>query len=86
MAQGFVFLIKLNSVFFVSVSIERVITVVCAQLGGDIGRIRMSIFLGSLVPLVMFLSWDAVALCITPLLGAKDPLDVFIRFVSCTSL
>ncbi|KAG0558976.1 hypothetical protein KC19_10G069300 [Ceratodon purpureus] len=53
--------------------------VVCAQLGGDIGRIRISILLGSLVPLAMFLSWDAVALCINPLSGAKDPIDVFMR-------
>jgi hypothetical protein len=55
-------------------------TVVCAQLGGDIGRIRISILLGSLVPLAMFLSWDAVALCSNSLSGAEDPIDVFMRF------
>lgn len=62
-------------------SISHAMTVVCAQLGGDIGRIRMSILLGSFVPLAMFLSWDAVALCLNPLSGEKDPIDVFMRSV-----
>lgn len=66
-------------IIFLALVYHDLTPVVCAQLGGDIGRIRISILLGSFVPLVMFLSWDAVALCITPLLGAKDPIDVFMR-------
>uniref|UniRef100_A0A7I4EGB4 Uncharacterized protein n=1 Tax=Physcomitrium patens TaxID=3218 RepID=A0A7I4EGB4_PHYPA len=53
--------------------------VICAQLGGDIARIRISLVLGSLIPLAMFLSWDAVALCLTPLSGATDPINEIIR-------
>jgi tyrosine-specific transport protein len=61
-----------------------VVPVVCAQLGGDIDRIRKSIILGSLVPLAMFLSWDAVALCLAPLSGAQDPIDYLMRSVILT--
>lgn len=60
---------------------SRAVTVICAQLGGDIARIRISLVLGSLIPLAMFLSWDAVALCLTPLSGATDPINEIIRFV-----
>lgn len=58
-----------------------VVAVVCAQLGGDMDRIRKSIILGSLVPLAMFLSWDAVALSLAPLSGAQDPIDFLMRSV-----
>ncbi|GMP22672.1 hypothetical protein CsSME_00000591 [Camellia sinensis var. sinensis] len=36
--------------------------VVCAYLGGDLQRIRASVMLGSVVPLLALLVWDAVAL------------------------
>ncbi|CAM6034823.1 unnamed protein product [Sphagnum compactum] len=54
--------------------------VLCAHLGGDKDRIRKSIVLGSMVPLVMFLLWDAVALCLVPVSGSQDSVDVLISF------
>ncbi|KAF6139719.1 hypothetical protein GIB67_006667 [Kingdonia uniflora] len=36
--------------------------VICAYLGGDLARIRTSVVLGSLVPLLILLVWDAVVL------------------------
>jgi tyrosine-specific transport protein len=53
--------------------------VLCAHLGGDKDRIRKSIVLGSMVPLVMFLLWDAVALCLMPVSGSQDSVDVLVR-------
>lgn len=67
--------------FLTELDKHPIVPVVCAQLGGDIDRIRKSIILGSLVPLAMFLSWDAVALCLAPLSGAQDPIDYLMRSV-----
>ncbi len=53
--------------------------VLCAHLGGDKDRIRKSIILGSMVPLVMFLLWDAVALCLVPVSGSQDSVDFLVR-------
>lgn len=35
---------------------------ICAYLEGDLARIRLSILVGSLVPLVSLLVWDDIAL------------------------
>ncbi|KAK7271041.1 hypothetical protein RJT34_26630 [Clitoria ternatea] len=52
----------------------------CAYLEGDLHRIKVSVFLGSLVPLVALLVWDAIALG----LAAKaeqvvDPVELLYR-------
>ncbi|KAJ6909373.1 hypothetical protein NC652_020381 [Populus alba x Populus x berolinensis] len=36
--------------------------VLCAYLGGDLKRLRASALLGSIVPLLALLVWDAIAL------------------------
>ncbi|PON34097.1 Tryptophan/tyrosine permease [Parasponia andersonii] len=36
--------------------------VLCAYLGSDLARVRISVFLGSLVPLITLLVWDAITL------------------------
>uniref|UniRef100_A0A0A9AIP5 Uncharacterized protein n=1 Tax=Arundo donax TaxID=35708 RepID=A0A0A9AIP5_ARUDO len=45
--------------------------VICAYLGGDLARIRLSILVGSLVPLLSLLVWDDIAL------GLATGIDVF---------
>lgn len=54
-------------------------TVLCTYLKGDIGQIRKAILLGSAIPLIMFVSWDAVIFCIAPMSGNEDPLAFLIR-------
>ncbi|XP_050211834.1 uncharacterized protein LOC126661991 [Mercurialis annua] len=39
--------------------------VLCAYLGGDLARLRASVLLGSLVPLLALLIWDAIALALS---------------------
>lgn len=51
--------------------------VICAYLEGDLARIRLSILLGSLVPLVSLLVWDNIALGLaTDLTRGLDILDM----------
>ncbi|KAJ1297918.1 hypothetical protein BS78_01G415100 [Paspalum vaginatum] len=51
--------------------------VICAYLGGDLARIRLSILVGSLVPLVSLLVWDDIALGLARDLGSGfDVLDM----------
>uniref|UniRef100_A0A453IHT7 Uncharacterized protein n=1 Tax=Aegilops tauschii subsp. strangulata TaxID=200361 RepID=A0A453IHT7_AEGTS len=45
--------------------------VICAYLEGDLARIRLSILVGSLVPLVSLLVWDDVALTLSA--SSTDP-------------
>ena len=40
----------------------NLVPVICSYLAGDVAKIRRAIVAGSSAPLVMFLSWDAVAL------------------------
>ena len=49
-------------VMFVAFVYHNVVPVVAARLEGDKARIRQAIFLGSLIPLVLFLVWNAVIL------------------------
>lgn len=53
--------------------------VLCAYLGGDMSRIRISIILGSIIPLATFLIWDAAILGLAPTLSGGDPLEFLIR-------
>jgi tyrosine-specific transport protein len=50
------------SVMFVALFYSNVVPTVVTQLEGDAPKIRQSIFIGSLIPLVMFLAWNAVIL------------------------
>jgi tyrosine-specific transport protein len=53
------------------------IPVLCVYLGNDRDRIQTSLVLGGLVPLLMFLAWDAVALALVPTgMERVDPLAV----------
>ncbi|KAI4351388.1 hypothetical protein L6164_005757 [Bauhinia variegata] len=54
--------------------------VLCAYLEGDLRRIKASVFLGSLVPLVALLVWDAITLSLAA--GAEqviDPVELLFR-------
>ncbi|OEL13658.1 hypothetical protein BAE44_0025324 [Dichanthelium oligosanthes] len=50
--------------------------VICAYLEGDLARIRLSILVGSLVPLVTLLVWDDIALGLATELGGFDIRDM----------
>ncbi|XP_078152317.1 uncharacterized protein LOC144547522 isoform X2 [Carex rostrata] len=50
--------------------------VICAYLGGDLGRIRFSIIFGSLVPLFFLLVWDDIALGLPSDIVGFDPLEL----------
>ncbi|KAL6907558.1 hypothetical protein ACP4OV_002597 [Aristida adscensionis] len=50
--------------------------VICAYLGGDLARIRLSILVGSLVPLLSLLVWDDIALGLATDLHGFDILDM----------
>ena len=49
-------------VVFLALVYHDLVPVICSYLAGDMDKIRRAIVLGSTAPLVMFLSWDAVAL------------------------
>jgi tyrosine-specific transport protein len=55
------------SVIFVSLFYHNVVPVVVNQLEGDRDKIRQSIVIGSAIPLIMFLAWNAV------ILGSVNP-------------
>jgi tyrosine-specific transport protein len=50
------------SVMFVALFYHNIIPVVTTQLEGDVNKIRRAIAIGSIIPLVMFLAWNAVIL------------------------
>ncbi|OKH31156.1 tyrosine transporter [Nostoc calcicola FACHB-389] len=50
------------SVMCVAMFFQNIVPVVVTQLEGDVRKIRQSIFIGSLIPLIMFLVWNAVIL------------------------
>jgi tyrosine-specific transport protein len=50
------------SVMCVALFYQNVVPVVVTQLEGDVCKIRQSIFIGSLIPLIMFLAWNALIL------------------------
>lgn len=68
------------SVMLVALFYHNVVPVVVTQLEGDSRKIRQSIFLGSAIPLIMFLAWNAVILgSVTPDVvqnGVNDPLQI----------
>ena len=50
------------SVMSVALFFQNVVPLVVKQLEGDARKIRQSIFIGSVIPLIMFLAWNAVIL------------------------
>nr|MDZ8072064.1 aromatic amino acid transport family protein [Nostoc sp. DedQUE01] len=50
------------SVMCVAMFYQNIVPVVVTQLEGDVRKIRQSILIGSLIPLIMFLAWNAVIL------------------------
>ncbi|HYX14445.1 MAG TPA: aromatic amino acid transport family protein [Nostoc sp.] len=50
------------SVMSVGLFFQNVVPLVVTQLEGDARKIRQSIFIGSVIPLIMFLAWNAVIL------------------------
>ncbi|XP_044460971.1 tyrosine-specific transport protein 2-like isoform X2 [Mangifera indica] len=52
----------------------------CAYLGGDLARLRASVLLGSLVPLLALLIWDAIALGLSAQTNQfVDPVELLMR-------
>ncbi|KAG8645239.1 hypothetical protein MANES_10G045400v8 [Manihot esculenta] len=49
--------------------------VLCAYLGGDLPRLRASVLLGSIVPLLAVLVWNAVALGLSAQTDQVDPIE-----------
>jgi tyrosine-specific transport protein len=70
------------SVMFVALFYHNIIPVITTQLEGDVKKIRHSIVVGSAIPLLMFLTWNAVILGSVSLdmlsdgSNAFDPLSV----------
>lgn len=66
------------SVMLVALFYHNIVPVVTTQLEGDLGKIRQSIMVGSAIPLLMFLIWNAVILgSIGGLSGLTAGSDVF---------
>ena len=62
------------AVIYVAMFYHSVIPLVVTQLEGDIPKIRQSIIIGSVIPLLMFLAWNAVILgCVTPDIVQLNP-------------
>ncbi|CAN0825482.1 Tyrosine-specific transport system 1 [Linum grandiflorum] len=54
--------------------------VLCAYLGGDIARLRTSILIGSFVPLVGLLVWDAIAIGLSAQADhVGDPVELLVK-------
>ena len=54
--------------------------VLCSYLGGDLSRIRASVLLGSIVPLLALLIWDAIALGLSEQVDqVADPVERLMR-------
>ncbi|KAJ8766042.1 hypothetical protein K2173_020558 [Erythroxylum novogranatense] len=67
-------------VMIFSLVYHDLIPVLCAYLGGDLKRLRVSVLLGSLVPLFALLVWDAVALGIASQADQTvDPVELLIN-------
>jgi len=64
------------SVMLVALFYHNIVPIVTTQLEGDLGKIRQSIVVGSAIPLLMFLLWNAVILgSISSLAGGSEIFD-----------
>lgn len=68
-------------VMIFSLVYHDIVPVICAYLEGDVTRIRTSVILGSLVPLVALLVWDAIVLGLSSSLPDQniDPIELLMR-------
>jgi tyrosine-specific transport protein len=70
------------SIMFVAMFFHNIVPTVVTQLAGDVTKIRRSIMIGSLTPLIMYLAWNAVVLgsvnpdILKDISGIFDPLQV----------
>ena len=56
------------------------LSVLCAYLRSDLTRLRASVLLGSLVPLLALLVWDAIALGLSAQADQiVDPIELLMR-------
>lgn len=54
--------------------------VLCAYLGSDLKRLRVSVLLGSIVPLIALLVWDAISLGLSSQANlVVDPVELLMR-------
>lgn len=61
--------------------------VLCAYLGGDVKRLRTSVLIGSIVPLVTILVWNAIALHLSQQVDqVVDPVQLLMRYSNPASL
>lgn len=59
------------------------IAVLCAYLEGDLRRIRASVLLGSVVPLLALLVWEAISLGLSSQTDhVSDPLELLMKSVN----
>lgn len=56
------------------------VAVLCAYLEGDLKRIRASVLIGGLVPLLALLVWDAIAFGLSSQVDhVADPVELLLR-------
>jgi len=66
------------SIIFVAMFLQNIVPTVVHQLEGDIQKIRLSIVLGSIVPLGMYLTWNAIILgSVNPEILKNSSLGIF---------
>lgn len=57
-----------------------IVAVLCAYLEGDLKRIRTSVLIGGLVPLLVLLVWDAIAFGLSSQVDqVVDPVELLLR-------
>ncbi|MBF2064897.1 MAG: tyrosine transporter [Calothrix sp. C42_A2020_038] len=67
-------------VMLVALFYHNVIPVIATHLQGDVRKIRQSIFLGSLIPLLMFITWNSVILISVNLDNIREITDNISQF------
>lgn len=59
---------------------SNALAVLCAYLEGDLPRLRVSVLLGSFIPLLALLVWDAIALGLSAQTDQViDPVELLLR-------
>ena len=71
-------------IMFLSLIYHDLVPVICGYMNGDLKQIRKAIFIGSCVPLFMFVAYLVVALSVNNTsvasgLGFEDPLDLLLK-------
>lgn len=82
-ARIFIIVIVISSTRLLSYFSRYAISVVCAYLEGDLARIRASVLVGSVVPLLALLVWDAIALGLSNQADqVSDPVELLLRSIN----